>query len=208
MVARRRHTRYLAKELCTGIEIIVIPVTVVTLTGDKVTIHEGNIAIKTADEILHVRPVVACITVNIADGEDTIRRTLFRSRLGPTDLRITTISVLSDREVIACVRLQIRQSNDMHITLVCYQPTIAGGNLHIKVCRVCTVVNQCFCRCGLFGHLPEHFDGVSSRSHRIGFLVRLVWIVVVVIRFSRNAPTRITEVGTICSCGYSRTVSE
>ena len=165
MVARRRHTRHLAEEFLARCEIVAIPVTVITLAADEVTVHERDIAVEIADEILHVRPVLASITVNIADGEDTISRACLRSGLGPTDFRITTGSILSDGKIVACIRLQARERNDMDITFFRYVPSGIGGYLLVQVGRIGSVINESFSGLCLIVHLPQHFHRIGGRRH-------------------------------------------
>ena len=165
MVARRRHTRHLAQEFLTRREIVAIPVTVITLAADEVTVHESNIAIEVADEILHVLPVFTCITVNIADGEDTVSRACLRSGLGPTDFLATAGSILSDGKIVACIGLQARERNDMDITFFRYVPSGIGGYLLVQVGRIGSVINECFSGLCLIVHLPQHFHRIGGRRH-------------------------------------------
>ena len=83
MIAYRGHDRYLAEELRTGSEEIVIPIAVIAFAGNEVAIHEGDVAIEIANKVLAITPVTTGVAMDITDREDTESRTCFGSRLGP-----------------------------------------------------------------------------------------------------------------------------
>ena len=105
VVSYGRHNRYLTQEFLTRGEVVLVPSAVIAFAAHEIAVHEGHIAVEIADEILHVRPVLARIAVDIADGEDPVRRSLFGCGLGPTDLRTTPVLIRADGEVITRVGL-------------------------------------------------------------------------------------------------------
>ena len=203
MVTHGRHERHLAQELCTGGEEIVVPVAVIALGRDEIAVHERDIAIEIADEILHVRPVITGITVDIADGEDTESGTLLRSGLGAANFIEPAGSAGTDREVIAGVGLQVREGNDMHKAFVGYVPSVGREDRLVKVRRIGTVKDEGIGRFGLIRHLPKDLDGGSGRRHRVRLLIRYVGFAGRIVFVFRNAPPRIAE-RTVVRSGVDR----
>ena len=54
MVSGRGHAGHLSEEWFSGFEVIVVPVAVIAFGGNEVSVHECDIAVEVADEILHV----------------------------------------------------------------------------------------------------------------------------------------------------------
>ena len=144
--------------------------------------------------------------MNIADGEDAVGRSLFGCRLGATDFVETAFLIRTYGEIIACCGLEACESDHMHIAFVRHIPACIGFNLPVQIVRVSAVINQSLGGFRLFGHLPEDFDGVGGRRHRIRLLVRDIRIVGTVVILRRDAPSRVSERALIRSCAYRRTI--
>ena len=208
VVSGRGHYRHLAQELGARSEVIVIPVAIISFAADEIAVHESDVTIQIAYEILHVRPVVSGITVNITNREDTISCAGFRSRFGETDFIATPFSIRTYGEIITGVGLKSGECNDMHITFTGHIPSAIGVDLLIEVFGIGAVINERVSGFCLFIHLPKDLDGIGGRAHRIGHFVRHIRIIAVVVFFRRNAPTRIAEITIVCSCANSRAVFE
>ena len=130
MVAGRRHNGHLAQKLCTGSEEIVVPVSVVALAADEVAVHESDIAVEVADEILHVRPVVARIAVDVADGEYAVGCAGFGCGFGAADLVKAACGTGAYGEVVAGVGLQVGECDNVYKAFAGYVPTaVAFGSV-------------------------------------------------------------------------------
>ena len=153
MISYRRHDRHLTQERRPRREEILIPPAVRSIVADKITVHETDIGIECADGVLHIRPIIAGIAVDIGDRENPVRCSLLRSSLGATCIRIATEAV-ADREIIARERLQIRQCDNMHIPFARHIPSIRGSDTHAEAVTARAVIHRCLCGFHLLRHLP------------------------------------------------------
>ena len=208
MITHGGHERYLAQELRTGGEEIVIPVAVIALGRNEITVHERDVAVEIADEVLHVRPILAGIAVDVADGEDTEGLALLRSGLGAAHLIEAAGRACTDREVITGVGLQAGEGDDMHIAFVGHFPSVGREDGLVEIRRIGTVTNDRIGGCSLVRHLPEDLDGCSGRRHGVRLFVGDIGFAGRVVFVFRNAPPRVAERAVVRSGIDSQTVGE
>ena len=177
MIAGRRHQRHLAQELRSRGKEVIVPVAVIALAADEVPVHERDVAVEATDEVLHIRPVLASVAVDIADGEDAAGSALLGCSLGAAYLIKPACSTCANGEVVAGIGLQSGEGNHMHIAFVGYIPPGIGSYLLVKIVGACAVEYHSFGSIGLFRHLPKHFDRSSGWRHRIWQFIRFIGIV-------------------------------
>ena len=82
----------------------------------------------------------------------------------------------------------------MDVSFIGDVPAVGGGDRQVEMHRVGAVTDRSRRGIHLFRHLPEHFDGGGSGSHRIGHLIGLVWLVREVVLLVGHSPSRVAEV--------------
>ena len=206
MVTGGRHQRHLAEEGCTGSEEIIIPITVVPFATNEITVHERYIAVEIANEVLHVRPVITGVSVNIADGKDTESCAGFGRRFCAAHFIKAASGRSSDGEVITGVRLQVGKRNHMYKPFIGYIPTGVGLYLLVEVIGISAVQDERVGRFYLIIHLPNDLDRVSGRRHGIRLFIGYVGFAAGIVIIRGDTPTRIAKRAVIRSSKDSRAV--